>query len=106
MSAYDVCDVVMLVSGFVVARCEDANRDGSGFFLPDLEDAERIARMLAEEFARIPDGEWCGVWGYDVAEPLGAYWCANRNASDDAIRAKVRELVAEVMNENDESEGV
>lgn len=94
MSDYDVCDVVMLVSGFVVAQSEDKNANASGFCLANVEDAERIARMLAEEFARIPEGEWSGVWGYDVAEPLGAYWYANRNATGDELRAVIRDAIA------------
>ncbi len=61
---FDPIDLALLGAGW--------NSAGEPLSIEDADALVAVARMLHRLWLEIPEGEWPGVWGYDVAEPLGA----------------------------------
>lgn len=96
---YDPVDLVFLANGWTQGAAEyDSSHLMTIARAMDLED---VARMLARLYVEV-EGEWAGLWAYDVAEPLGV-WIGRASGKDgtmphpDEIEAAARDIVAKAM---------
>lgn len=91
-SNYDPTDLAALAAGW--AGSTEAS-PGVSLTLEDAVFLCDVARLLHRLWLEIPDGEWPGVWAYEVAEPtghaLGQRGGHNLKAAEDIARAFIAE---------------
>lgn len=99
MTDYDPVDLAMLACGWTQGAAETGRATALSVERAlVLEDTARVLARLYEEI----QGEWPGVWAYEVAEPLGI-WIGRAFGRDDdmpslvEIEAAARDIVAKAM---------
>lgn len=85
MPDYDPADFALLVCGWTQGAAEAGRATALSVERAlVLEDTARVLARLYEEI----QGEWPGVWAYDVAEPLGI-WIGRTFGRDDDMPSLV-----------------
>lgn len=91
---YDPTDLAALAAGWA-GKGEDY--PSAALSVEDATFLCDVARLLHRLWLEIPDGEWPGVWAYEVAEPTGRALGAMHGNSMEAAEEIARSFISEAI---------